>query len=919
MDAPSFSPFPKVKGENIPPSDEEKEEILWQARDSVLHSNNVSMQVIWARDTLIWVETSADVAAKEWKRDGRGKDRPATPKIEHQLRVDAVNIIDYLATQDHPEACFMKGKWLEFGKFGQRENKREAYALYRKAAENGYGRAEYRMGMLYEHSNDITNAVKHYNLGIALGDSASSYRLGMMHLMGQHGFQKDFLHGLDLIHKAATTADEDAPQGAYVYGMLVARELPDVTIPESILPFELVVARQYIEKAAYLSFAKAQLKMGQAYELSQLGCDFNPAYSLHYYGLAARQGQPEASLGVSRWFLFGYEGVFAKNEQLAFRYAQDAADTGLATGEFAMGYYHEIGIHVQKNLQEARRWYELAAEHGNDDAKQRIESLSQSKTLTKKDHETTTLTRIKSQYGSQRGKRPDRFARPSDAMPTLNESGQSSPTKEANPQHLPAQYSPNQRPTVVDDRIDFPDPARTNNMNRPPAFTVNLDTGMAVRPQSAAPYPADDRPQPLALRPKSTAPYPEDDRPPLSPHYNPGIRPSAGSGPVADRPMSAFGIRPTSSHGSNPAPGGGASLLPHAQTGNWQPQGPPAGYRQPIPPAGGNNGGWQPQPQPPLHSHQSLPSQRPGPGADGRLHKTNPNPNNLHNNKPLISPPPHGNFPGNFPPAGQNYNGPPSMSGGARPPTESMPYDRFGAGPPPAAGVGGRPQQQQHPHSYGPGGGGGGYPGQGGQGHARMSSSGTNASAPLKQRPGMAENLAPGGRASAPPGGQHQQRPMAVAAAGPSPGPGKLSPAPGAGAGRPVGGGAGGKVGGQQQQQQRPDGKQGPATFEEMGIPQGKNEGDCVSFFSFLTCAALLLVADICVTGCYVNSDPCLGCGAGKVAVPELAGGCIYKRSSDRILEPGWVWWEGEVMSYDDMMIGVFGAWVVRERYPAGC
>ncbi|KAK1830510.1 hypothetical protein QBC39DRAFT_260816 [Podospora conica] len=838
MDAPSFSPFPKVKGENIPPSDEEKEEILWQARDSVLHSNNVSMQVIWARDTLIWVETSADVAAREWKRDGRGKDRPATPKIEHQLRVDAVNIIDYLSTQDHPEACFMKGKWLEFGKFGQRENKREAYALYRKAAENGYGRAEYRMGMLYEHSNDIANAVKHYNLGIALGDSASSYRLGMMHLMGQHGFQKDFLHGLDLIHKAATTADEDAPQGAYVYGMLVARELPDVHIPESILPFEHVVARQYIEKAAYLSFAKAQLKMGQAYELSQLGCDFNPSYSLHYYGLAARQGQPEASLGVSRWFLFGYEGAFAKNEQLAFKYAQDAADTGLATGEFAMGYYHEIGIHVQKNIQEARRWYELAAEHGNSDAKERIESLSQSKTLTKKDHETTTLTRIKSQYGSQRGKRPDRFARPSDNMPTLNESGQSSPVKDAHP-HLPAKYSPNQRPTVVDDRIDFPDPARNNNMNRPPAFTVNIDTGMAARPQSAAPYPADDRPQPLSLRPKSTAPYPEDDRPPLSPHYNPGIRPSAGSGPVADRPMSAFGIRPTSSHGSNPAHGGGASLLPHPQSaGNWQPQGPPGpqgpqgGYRQPMPPSsgpggGGGGGGWQPQPQPPLHGHQSLPSQRlgaasagPGPGVDGRLHKTNPN-----LNKPLISPPPHGNFQPNFPPAGgQNYpgggmgGGPPSMSG-ARPVSESMPYDRFGAGPPPAVG---RPQQQQQQHrpdSYASGG--GGYPGQGAPGHSRMSSSGTNASAPLplKQRPGGRPTTAGHG-------------------AVPSPGPAKLTPGPpGAGPGRPPPGGPGKMGGAAAGGTQHPDGKtvgQGPATFEEMGIPQGKHEGDCVSFFLFL-------------------------------------------------------------------------------------
>jgi hypothetical protein len=36
---------------------------------------------------------------------------------------------------------------------------------------------------------------------------------------------------------------------------------------------------------------------------------------------------------------------------------------------------------------------------------------------------------------------------------------------------------------------------------------------------------------------------------------------------------------------------------------------------------------------------------------------------------------------------------------------------------------------------------------------------------------------------------------------------------------------------------QHPSGKtagQGPATFEEMGIPQGKNDGDCVSFFVFV-------------------------------------------------------------------------------------
>ncbi|KAK5653513.1 hypothetical protein OQA88_8772 [Cercophora sp. LCS_1] len=855
MDSPSFSPFPKVKGENIPPSDDEKEEILWQAREAVLHSNNVSMQVIWARDTLIWVETSQDVAAREWKRDGRGRERPATPKIEHQLRVDAVNIIDYLTTQDHPEACFMKGKWLEFGKFGQRENKRESYSYYKKAAENGYGRAEYRMGMLYEHSNDIPNAVKHYNIGAQLGDSAANYRLGMMHLMGQHGFQKDFLQGLDLIQKAAETADEDAPQGAYVYGMLIARELPDVNVSDKILPYDLTTARQYIEKAAYLSFAKAQLKMGQAYELSQLGCDFNPAYSLHYYGLAARQGQPEASLGVSRWFLFGYEKLFAKNEQLAFKYAQDAADAGLATGEFAMGYYHEIGIHVQKDLREARRWYEIAAEHGNKDAQERIDSLSQSKILTKQDHDTTTLTRIKSQYGSQRGKRPDRFTKPNEAMPTLSEgSGPTTPVESAHPpmRKSPRQSPPRKGPTIVESKVDFPDPTYGNG-SRPPAFTVNVDgiggqNKLALRPKSAAPYPEDDRPKPLNLRPKSAAPYPEDDRPPLSPHYNPGIRPSAGSGPVADRPMSAFGIRTEGAATGPPNPQLGAgrgrggpgpgSAQPSPGAG-WEPQVPSA-YRQPSPgpSQASHHNSWAPQspahPQQPAHGYHGLPSQQRlgaasvGPGVTvpggaapvgdpnrNRLTKPNPNPNL---NKPLASPP-GGNFPG-------GYSSQPNLAASAQPGRDYGPrqssrpvsenYDRYGAGPPPAG---------SRPPSHGGLGPGGPMPqGHGGQGHNRLPSGGSGHSAALRPRPGVDT----AGRVSAPPG---QNRPASshghALSPGPTPSPGPTMTGALGNPARPSSGGPGaGK-----QSSAHPDGKtmgQGPATFEEMGIPQGKNDSDCV-------------------------------------------------------------------------------------------
>ena len=38
----------------------------------------------------------------------------------------------------------------------------------------------------------------------------------MMTLLGQHGQQQDYARGLQLIRQAAETADENAPQGAYV-------------------------------------------------------------------------------------------------------------------------------------------------------------------------------------------------------------------------------------------------------------------------------------------------------------------------------------------------------------------------------------------------------------------------------------------------------------------------------------------------------------------------------------------------------------------------------------------------------------------------------------------------------------------------------------------------------------------------------
>lgn len=246
--------------------------------------------------------------------------------------------------------------------------------------------------------------------------------------------------------------------------MLQSRELTQVNVPEQYLPLNIAEARFNIEKAAYLGFAKAQTKMGSAYELCQLGCDFDPSLSLHYNALAARQGEPEAEMSISKWFLCGYEGVFEKNEELAFSYARRAASSGFATAEFAMGYFYEIGMYVPVDLKEAREWYGKASDHGNNDAAARIDGIVRSNTLSKKDHVNVAIARIQSQYGSQKGKRPERFKNNSTPMPT-----------------------------ITDAAVEMPDPHQSRPGEARP-FPYPPSNGPPSRPVSVAPYPMDNGP-----------------------------------------------------------------------------------------------------------------------------------------------------------------------------------------------------------------------------------------------------------------------------------------------------------------------------------------------------------------------------------------------------------------------------------------
>lgn len=187
----------------------------------------------------------------------------------------------------------------------------------------------------------------------------------MAHLLGQLALPVRPDLALPFLQRAATLATIQVAQPAYVYGLLLLGEFSQAVIPphlfSAVLPPGVspqLEARKHLERAAYLNFSPAQYKLGHAYEFAEPPFPFDALLSVQYYSLASQQGEIEADMALSKWFLCGAEGAFDKDESLAYTFADKAARKGLPSAEFAMGYYAEVGVGGPKDIDAARRWYQ---------------------------------------------------------------------------------------------------------------------------------------------------------------------------------------------------------------------------------------------------------------------------------------------------------------------------------------------------------------------------------------------------------------------------------------------------------------------------------------------------------------------------------------------------------------------------------
>ena len=177
----------------------------------------------------------------------------------------------------------------------------------------------------------------------------------MILLNGLLGQQKNVREAIVWLKRAAGQADEENPHALHELGLLHERPQNGVVMHDE------GYARELFTQAAQLGYAPSQFKLGSAYEYGALTCPVDPRRSIAWYTKAAGKNDGESELALSGWYLTGSEGVLKQSDSEAYLWARRAAQKGIPKAEYAVGYYSEVGIGVQADVDEAKRWYMRAA------------------------------------------------------------------------------------------------------------------------------------------------------------------------------------------------------------------------------------------------------------------------------------------------------------------------------------------------------------------------------------------------------------------------------------------------------------------------------------------------------------------------------------------------------------------------------
>lgn len=238
----------------------------------------------------------------------------------------------------------------------------EAVKWVRKAAEQGFARAQYDLGWMYQYGRGVERsdekAAGWYLKAAEQGLARAQRNLGFMYEYGR-GVERSDAKAAEWVLKAAEQGLADVQNVMYKNGRGVEQ-------------YYVKTAGWYL-KAAEQGYAEAQCNLGYMYA-NGTGVEQSYVKAAEWFLKAAEQGDADAQYHLGVMYRDG-TGVERSDEKAAEWYLK-AAEQGLADALYPLGFMYEYGDGVEQSDAKALEWYQKAAEQGDADAMMALNRLT---------------------------------------------------------------------------------------------------------------------------------------------------------------------------------------------------------------------------------------------------------------------------------------------------------------------------------------------------------------------------------------------------------------------------------------------------------------------------------------------------------------------------------------------------------------
>jgi len=244
----------------------------------------------------------------------------------------------------------------------------KAVTWYRKAADQGFPRAQAALGFRYLNGEGVEEnyaeadqwfekAIDGLKKSAKDGNPKDQYMLAQCYIAGR-GVEDDIEEAKKWLGKAAKKGYAKAQSE---YGVLFCSGKDAV---------------KWIRKAAEQGYPQAQFLLGLRYASGDGVKDEDEDKAVEWIRKAAKQGCGDAQFVLGNAYKDGI-GELESDDEMAFKWYLRAAKKGLVRAQYTVGKCYEDGEGVKENEKEAIKWYRKAADKDYSPAKYALERLEE--------------------------------------------------------------------------------------------------------------------------------------------------------------------------------------------------------------------------------------------------------------------------------------------------------------------------------------------------------------------------------------------------------------------------------------------------------------------------------------------------------------------------------------------------------------